>query len=65
MKRLNYLSMPEMGALATGVNEIDPSFYEKTRGVHPNAGPGVSLGEEQPSNEYPTGTDPKPFKLGG
>lgn len=57
--------MPEMGAPFPGINENDPEFYEKTRPVQPITGPGVSLGEEQPQNEYPTGTNPSPFKAGG
>jgi hypothetical protein len=74
MRRPAYLPLP-------GISTRDPNFYEgadytdRDRFAQPvkdggigaieEGRPGTSEGNEQPTDEYPTGANPSPFKLGG
>jgi hypothetical protein len=70
---LRYLRLP-------GVSVRDPNFYEgadyndRDRFAQPvkdgkleplQFDPGTAMGDEAPTDDYPTGTNPDPFKLGG
>ncbi len=73
MRRTSFLKLP-------GISTRDPNFYDgadyhdrdrfaqpvKDGAIEPMLEPpGTSMGSEQPVTDYPTGTDPNPFKLGG
>jgi len=73
MRRPEYLRLP-------GISTRDPNFYEgadysdRDRFAQPVKDgkmeplldrPGTEMGSEQPTDEYPTGVNPSPFKIGG